>query len=208
MKISTCLAGLTLLAVCAGPLRGDDPESTVPDKAMMEAAVKDIAASNDTIFNQYVDLSELDYAWTYLDAEALADIGISLAEAERILFRNHPAVKSEDVLKIAVRTASVTGATAALEKLKAFAEKSENGEMVQQIKLASQLAGKSRSVAPSLSLDDVSIGAFIAYKQDAARPECCPCDRRHQDVGRTARSRRQVCRKRASDLGEVERPSQ
>ena len=31
--------------------------------------------------------------------------------------------------------------------------------------MAKQLSGKSRSIAPSLSLDDVSLGAFIAYKQ-------------------------------------------
>ncbi len=165
MKISNYLGALAVLAVLASSLRGDDPESTVPDKEMMDAAIKEIAAANDVIFNQYVDLSELDDAWTYLDAEALADIGIKLAEAERILFRTHDAVKSEDVLKIAVRTASIEGIAPALEKLKAYAEKTENGEMLQQIKLASQLGGKSRSVAPTLSLDDVSIGAFIAYKQ-------------------------------------------
>lgn len=165
MRFSSCLTALSLLAIFANPLLGDEPKSSVPDQEMMEAAIKEIAAVNDRTFNQYVDLGELDAAWTYLDAEVLADIGIQLAEAERILFRTHDAVKSKDILKIAVRTASVTGVKAALDKLKAYAEKTDNGEMVQQIKLASQLAGKSRSVAPSLSLDDVSLGAFIAYKQ-------------------------------------------
>lgn len=161
MKTSTCLTALALAAMFAAPLRADDAKD---DKAI-DDAVAEIAVTDDPIFAQYVDLDQLDYAWTFLDAEALADIGIKLADAERILFRSHPAVDSQQVLKIAVRTASVTGAKKALEKLDAYAKKNDRGDMVQQIKLASQLAGKSRSIAPSLSLDDVSIGAFIAYKQ-------------------------------------------
>ena len=160
MRTLKFMAACALVMLTTAPLMAQDDK-----QEGLDDAVNAIAAIDDPIFNQYVNLDELDYAWTYLDSAALADIGTKLAKAERILFRNHPGVSSKDILKIAVRTASVNGDTKTLEKLEEFAKETDNGEMVDQIKMAKQLAGTSRSVAPQLSLDDVSLGAFIAYKQ-------------------------------------------
>ncbi|TWT84769.1 hypothetical protein CA13_62490 [Planctomycetes bacterium CA13] len=159
---ATCL----LLIAVAGPVRGDDAAANQGiDKAAVDAAVETIGVTDDPIFAQYVDLSGLAAAWTYLDADAMADMGIGLAHAERILFRKHPAIESKDLLKIAVRTASVTNKPEVLKKLGEFAESQDNEALSEQVELASQLAGASRAVAPMLSLDNVTLGAFIAYKQ-------------------------------------------
>ena len=159
-------AMLACLALLAAPtVYADHHEKSEVDREKMQASVDEISQVSDPIFDQYVDLGRMDAAWTFLDAEALADIGIRLAEAERILFRKHPAISSEEVLKVAVRTAGVTKKTEVLDTISKYADERSNEKLQEQVTVAKQLAGMTRSVAPRLSLDDVTLGAFIAYKQ-------------------------------------------
>ncbi|MCA9174989.1 MAG: hypothetical protein KDB14_10955 [Planctomycetales bacterium] len=159
MKTPFLVAGCLALLITA-PVRSQDDS-----QPNLDETVELLASLSDPVFNQYVNFAELDGAWTNLDAGTLSDIGIKLANAERILFRNHPAVSSKDVLKVALRTASVQGDVKALEKVEAFAKETDNGEMVGQIKLAKQLAGTSRSLAPQVSLDEVDLDTLIDFKE-------------------------------------------
>ena len=152
MRTLKFMAACALVMLTTAPLMAQDDK-----QEGLDDAVNAIAAIDDPIFNQYVNLDELDYAWTYLDSAALADIGTKLAKAERILFRNHPGVSSKDILKIAVRTASVNGDTKTLEKLEEFAKETDNGEMVDQIKMAKQLAGK------QLDIETIELRGYLTW---------------------------------------------
>ena len=165
-------AALTLATAPAGaaddPAAPDNPaeaDGAAEMKDTMDAAVLALGDFDDRAFEQYVDLNELDGAWTFLNAPKLAEIGIDLARAEGVLFREHPLVSSEDVLKVAARTAGVKNDPDTLETLREFAEKTGRDALLERIDVASALTGRSRAAAPAVDLDELTIGALIAYKQ-------------------------------------------
>src|SRR5579871_3302728 len=61
------------------------------------------ALLRDPAFDRYVDMNLLRKGWDNLDSSLLADVGLQLAEGERVLYRPHKAVGAEQILSLAIK---------------------------------------------------------------------------------------------------------
>ena len=60
---------------------------------------------DDPAFAQHINLLLLGVAWDNQDPALMTDLGLQLAEGERILMRSHKAIRSEQVLELAANLA-------------------------------------------------------------------------------------------------------
>lgn len=101
---------------------------------------------NDPGFAPYVDLELLRQAMSELDPQQLVDAGLQFAEGERVLLRNHKAISSERLLRLAVKLAVEKNDKTSLKRLARIAESSKDAEFRAQVFAAQKLAAKSRGV--------------------------------------------------------------
>jgi hypothetical protein len=129
------------------------------------------AAVKDPAFDHYVDLSMLATAWNDLDAPLLCDLGLQLAEGERVLLRPHKAITADQVLGIALKVATEKNDAATLKRLAKAADTLGKKELGDKIGAASKLGAGSRAAdaALALSVDRTSVDAFTQYKDALAR---------------------------------------
>jgi len=116
------------------------------------APVLSARASDDPAFDRYLDLELLERAWSDKNAPLLADVGLQLAEGERVLFRTHKSVTSDQVLAMAIRTAMERRDVKTLTRLAKAAEALNKAELRAQANGALRLASTSRDADPALAL--------------------------------------------------------
>src|SRR5262245_61010621 len=112
------LLGVATLALLAGTSPAQPDQGKKKDEpAPLPAVVVD-----DPAFERYVDMEALAEAWEDRDAEALTDIGLQLAEGERVLLRSHKGITAEQVLTVAARLAADQRDKKTLQRLSRAAE--------------------------------------------------------------------------------------
>ena len=130
-----------------------------------------VRASDDPAFDRYLDLELLDRAWSDKNAPLLADVGLQLAEGERVLFRSHKDVTADQVLAMATRTAVERRDAKTLARLTKAAESLNKAELRAQASGALRLASASRDADASfaLSADKTSPEEFLLIRDTLER---------------------------------------
>lgn len=129
---------------------------------------------NDPAFERYIDIALLAAAVESLDASALTDAGLQLAEGERVLGRSHNAVPADQILLLAVRAAADSKDQVALTRLTKVAEALDKKMIAGAVASAKTLAGESRAVIPESMIppDELTSDDFIllrSYLDDIRR---------------------------------------
>lgn len=118
----------------------------------------------DPAFEQYVSPFLLIAAFDELDAALMTDIALQLAEGERVLLREHTAGSSADMFKMAIKVATETNNTEALDRMAKAAEAHGNQQLAADVAAAKKLAGASRADdSPKVSLNQLSPGEHLVY---------------------------------------------
>src|SRR5438874_1940779 len=99
-----------------------------------------IRGSDDPAFDRYLDLEILDRAWGDKNASLLADVGLELAEGERVLFRGHKNISADQVLAMATRVAAERRDAKTLSRLAKACEAYKKTELGAQANGALRLA--------------------------------------------------------------------
>jgi hypothetical protein len=133
--------------------------------------VRAVRASDDPAFDRYLDMELLDRAWSDKNAPLLADVGLQLAEGERVLFRSHPDVTADQVLAMATRTAVERRDAKTLARLTKAAEALNKAELRAQTSGALRLASASRAADAALALpaDRTSPEEFLLMRDTLER---------------------------------------
>jgi hypothetical protein len=133
--------------------------------------VRALRASDDPALDRYLDVELLDRAWSDKNAPLLADVGLQLAEGERVLFRAHQALTADQVLAMATRTAVERRDAKTLARLTKAAESLNKAELRAQTSGALRLASASRDADPALALpaDKTSPEEFLLMRDTLER---------------------------------------
>lgn len=147
-----------------GSSRSVDVNPDVLADALRHAAVPE--ELRDPAFARYVDLVELGQAWDELDPVTLTDIALQLAEGERVLHREHRAVKSSELFQIAIRMASDRRDENTLDRLQKYFQQTSDKTQAEQLAVARKLAGEARADIPgmTLSLDETTPESYGLYR--------------------------------------------
>lgn len=117
---------------------------------------------DDPAFDRFVDLELLGAAIWDLDAAALADAGLQLAEGERVLHRSHKAgITARHVLKKAALLAAKKNDKATLQRLNRAAKRMGDEVLVSHVKNVCKAAESSRNSNPLLN---VSVGEMTTER--------------------------------------------
>lgn len=134
------------------PISNDStPATAKPDGAAGDQSVASLAAEpthgtlHDRAFDKYVDSDFIAQAWNRLDADALTDVALQLAEGERILLRSHKVGSAADVLRLASRIATTRGNKETLASITTAAKALKVEDVHAQVAAASKLGGASRA---------------------------------------------------------------
>jgi hypothetical protein len=130
-RLGLLLAGLLTVSVTARAGGGRAPAP--------------LGYESDPAFDRYVDLNLLARAWADKNAALLADLGLQLAEGERILFRPHRAVSADQVLTMAIKLAAEKREAATLARLSKALEAQRKADLAGQAAAAHKLASVSRA---------------------------------------------------------------
>lgn len=116
-----------------------------------------MVAEDDPAFAKFVDWSLMSGGLNESTSSDLADVALSMAEAERVLKREHKSgLTSARMMQKAAALAALTQDKQTLERLKNAAESSGSGDLVQMITASSAIEAPTRSAGPDLPLSQVS----------------------------------------------------
>lgn len=123
-----------------------------------------IAADN--AFDRYVDPGQLLQAWVDKNAPLLADLGLQLAEGERVLFRSHKSITADQVLAAAVKVAAERRDLKTLGRLAKALDALKKTELAGEVALAQKLASASRTISPALAVpvDAMPPDIFLLFR--------------------------------------------
>jgi len=120
--------------------------------------------SPDAAFDNYFDMLRFAAGFHALKADMITDSALGLGEGERVLQRQHNSgVTSSKLLNLAVKTASMTGDKAALDRLARIADQRKDTALAKLVEVSQSIAGKSRSVS-TVGID-VNISELVAYQE-------------------------------------------
>jgi hypothetical protein len=161
---------VTTTSTFAVDKKGDSPASKLSG-ASRSGGEGSPAAVKDPAFDRYVDLNLLASAWADLDAPLLCDLGLQLAEGERVLLRPHKAISADQVLAVALKVATEKNDATTLKRLAKAADGLGKKELTDKVGSATKLGSGSRAADPALALpvDRTSVDAFMQYKDVLAR---------------------------------------
>jgi hypothetical protein len=130
----------------------------------------DALAAEDPQFAAFVEWSILEAALVGRDAGRVTDVALALAEAERILVRQHASgMTSDELLKKAANLAAMNKDSATMERLKSAAGKLGKPELTAAIDAASKLSAPARAVPAGLDLEKLTATeTALKDKVDAA----------------------------------------
>jgi len=122
-------------------------------------------AVSDAAFDRFVDFTLIQRALISRDAALLVDVALQLADAERILGRNHPALTAEPLLALAARFAVAGDDGTTLDRLLQHAQAHPDSPLNGQIASARRLAGRSRDAESDrrVSVLETSSEAYAEY---------------------------------------------
>lgn len=107
----------------------------------------------DASFNRYVDLLQLVGAVKDANVVAITDLGLQLAEGERVLLRPHQSgITSAHVLDVAIKLAVAKKDAETLKRVRTFAQQPGKKALLDIVDAAEKLAGQSRGPDPALSV--------------------------------------------------------
>jgi len=146
------------------PVNGPPPLDGIGGAAGPTATV--FTKNADEAFDKYVDLAILGKAWATMDPVLMTDVGLQLAEGERVLLRPHKSVTAAKVLDEALKLAVEKKDMATLDRLAKAADRGGNKELGGKVAAARLLGTASRSVHPALSiaLDDITPAGLIKFQ--------------------------------------------
>lgn len=174
---------VTLAAATFNLLSADDAAALAPDPLAQDSALGEgneythdpieRLVSTDPQFAEIVDWKTLQTAIAEGDAAGMVDVALVLAEAERILLRNHvTGVTSEALLLRAARLAALNQDASTLSRLKIAAEKLAKPELTTALEAAASLQAPQRSLPATIELEKLSpAAAGIAATVEAAIAE-------------------------------------
>ena len=118
----------------------------------------------DADFDKFLDMKLLMTAVDKSDAKALTDIGLKLAEGERVVKRPHKALPAEKILFLAARAAGESRDKETLARLEKAAKEMKNEKLATAVEAALQLASAARKVDPPVGLDSASAEVVVLYR--------------------------------------------
>lgn len=164
---------ISIVSVCAFVMCATPAWPAVPSRdggsivASPVTAAVGPAIAADPAFEHYVDMRLLGHAWADLDPVVMTDVGLQLAEAERILLRPHKAqITADQILALATKLAAERHDTATLGRIaKAAARHGKTAlaaEAAADLKLAEQSRGL--DLAMAVPIDSLSTSQFALYR--------------------------------------------
>jgi hypothetical protein len=120
----------------------------------------------DPAFDFHVDLTLLGSAWVDLDAALLTDLALQFMEGERILLRPHRAVRSSQLLEIAIRLAAVKDDRQSLARLEKAVQRTKSEALARQFDAAKKMAADAKTDAAvwTIPVETTSAAVFARYK--------------------------------------------
>jgi hypothetical protein len=168
MMLATLVAGGLVMAGILSAEQPAEPEQPAVVESTSEPDAERSAHSpelHDAAFERFVDLGRLGEALAGQDAGALADIGLQLAEGERVLLRSHKGITADRVLSLAVRTAADTRNTEVLDRLERAGKELKKEQLLTQIEATRKVAGQARASGLTLTIDPTQdLSGLLAYQ--------------------------------------------
>jgi hypothetical protein len=165
-----CVLSALVLSSSPAPA-GDEPvgaPATVPDvNPSAEEAAARADALRDPAFARFVDLSSLAPALQEGNAATVLDLALQLAEGERVLLRPHKSLRSDTLLRAALRLAVQKRDRETLERLEKFAQQRGSAEWKELVANARKTADSGRAVKLSLAVaadDDMDAQRLLTVR--------------------------------------------
>jgi len=168
MKRSSLGRTLALAASALAVLAAASPSSAgVPRRTGGAEAPAPAAPVADPAFDAFVDPALFGRAWADTDPALLTDLGLQMAEGERVLMRPHKGITSDEVLGVAAKMAAEKHDAATLARLAKAADVLGKKELAGQVGAARKLASAARDAAPAatVSVETTTREGFVAYKE-------------------------------------------
>lgn len=122
----------------------------------------------DSAFDVYAKPTLLAMAYESSDSTLLTDVALQLAEGERVLLRSRKALSAEQVMDLALRSATQQQDSESLNRIAKFAEATVNKELAAKVAAARKLAAVSRDTASNtmmVPVEDVDVNEFVRLRQ-------------------------------------------
>jgi len=135
-------------------------------RAGNEKSTSGPSAAADPVFDRYVDLNMLTQAWVDKNAPLLTDLGLQLAEGERVLFRTHKSISADQVLSMAAKVAAEKKDTKTLDRLARALDALKKTDLAAQVASAQKLSLVSRAPDAALAMpaDKLSQEVFLLFR--------------------------------------------
>lgn len=148
--------------VCAQEPAAAEDAPTAAEIAMNNAVREQL---DDPAFRQYVDITLLQPAWVAKDADLLTDIGLQLAQGEKVLLRSHKAGSAQDMLKLAASIATRKSDKEAIARIEKAAKANNFADVAGEASQAAKLAATPRKADPALmvSLEQTNPADVAAF---------------------------------------------
>ena len=118
----------------------------------------------DADFDKFLDMKLLMSAVDKSDAKALTDIGVKLAEGERVVKRPHKSLPAEKILLLATRAAGESHDKETLARLDQAAKELKYEKLAAAVEVGQKLASAARKVDPPVGLDQAAPEVVILYR--------------------------------------------
>lgn len=119
---------------------------------------------DDPPFARHVDILLLGIAWDNQDSALLADLGLQLSEGERILFRQHKAIRSQQVLELAANLAADRRDRSTLARLNRVADQRTDGSFKKLLSQLSERATQESDHPIAHAIEDLTPASLQAHQ--------------------------------------------
>lgn len=119
---------------------------------------------DDPPFARHVDLILFGIAWDNQDPALLTDLGLQLMEGERVLFRPHKAIKSQQVLELAANLAADRHDRATLARLTRVAEQRNDGPLGRLLSQLTEKAPQESDHPIAHAIEDLTPASLQAHQ--------------------------------------------
>ncbi len=163
-----CGLGVAVLSLAAVTSGHGDEKSAQPGQVTSTVGPINVSETprscfiplevHDKPFERFAEVLLLAEAWDYHDAATLLDLGLQLAEGERVLLRPHKAFESGKILLLAAHIAGDRRDAATLDRLAKYAGTRKDEALNAALKEARRIAAEAPSEADRLgeTLEDVT----------------------------------------------------
>ncbi|QDU80144.1 hypothetical protein Pla110_18670 [Polystyrenella longa] len=167
-SVIVCMTSALLLSAEPEPETPADEEPPIELFMAEEEVQNDFSDWNDPAFTRMVDFELMTNALAEGNATGVTDVALQLAEAERILLRNHPKIDSNRLLQMAMKMAVNKNDKDNLARLNKVAKATNNEELTSQLEAATMLGGESRAIIPPAEINVDTPPEDVAAAQELA----------------------------------------